>query len=86
MLYILTNLIQYNKMNNNEPNNHIDYISNINFDEASEAWKQNKKSIGNGMYKYICQSVTTNKKVCCKTVYKDSEYCWIHRNKNKNLP
>ena len=57
-------------MNNNEPNNHIDYISNINFDEAREAWKQNKKSIGNGMYKYICQSVTTNKKVCCKKLVK----------------
>jgi hypothetical protein len=54
----------------------------FNFDEASEAWKQNKKSIGNGMYKYICQVVNTNKKVCCKTVYKDSEFCWIHRNKN----
>ena len=73
-------------MNQNEPTNVYDNISNINFDQASEAWKQNKKSIGNGMYKYICQVVSTNNKVCCKTVYKDSEYCWIHRNKNKNLP
>ena len=59
------------------------YEVNIDFDEASEAWKQNKKSIGNGMYKYICQVVTTNKKVCCKTVYKDIEFCWIHRGKTK---
>ena len=73
-------------MNQNEPTNVYVNISNINFDQASEAWKQNKKSIGNGMYKYICQVVSTNNKVCCKTVYKDSEYCWIHRNKNKNLP
>jgi hypothetical protein len=26
---------------------------NIDFDSASEAWKANKKSIGNGMYKYV---------------------------------
>jgi hypothetical protein len=71
-------------MNQNANTNDYGTISNINFDEASEAWKQNKKSIGNGMYKYICQVVTTNKKVCCKVVYKDSEFCWIHRNKNKN--
>jgi hypothetical protein len=71
-------------MNQNANTNDYGTISNINFDEASEAWKQNKKSIGNGMYKYICQVVTTNKKVCCKVVYKDSEFCWIHRNKNNN--
>lgn len=71
-------------MNQNANTNVCDFICDINFDEASEAWKQNKKSIGNGMYKYICQVVNTNKKVCCKTVFKDSEFCWIHRNKNKN--
>ena len=69
-------------MSNNEPVHDCDTISNINFDEASEAWKQNKKSIGNGMYKYICQAVNTNKSLCCKSVYKDSEFCWIHRSKN----
>lgn len=71
-------------MNNNEPVHDYDTISNINFDEASESWKQNKKSIGNGMYKYICQVVNNKNTLCCKTVYKDSEYCWIHRSKNKN--
>jgi|694.fasta_scaffold15380_9 hypothetical protein len=71
-------------MNQNAHTNVYDNISNINFDEASEEWKKNKKSIGNGMYKYICQVVNTNKNICCKTVYKDSEFCWIHRNKNKN--
>jgi len=29
----------------------------INFDEASTAWKLNKKSIGNGCYKYVCVKV-----------------------------
>jgi hypothetical protein len=70
-------------MNNNEPVHDYDTICDINFDEASEAWKQNKKSIGNGMYKYICQVVNTNKTLCCKSVYKDIEFCWIHRSKNK---
>ena len=29
------------------------YEVNIDFDEASREWKKNKKSIGNGEYKYI---------------------------------
>ena len=32
---------------------HILYEVNIDFDEASREWKKNKKSIGNGEYKYI---------------------------------
>ena len=30
------------------------YEVNIDFDAASEAWRTNKKSVGNGFYKYIC--------------------------------
>jgi len=30
------------------------YEVNIDFDGASEAWKANKSSIGNGSYKYVC--------------------------------
>ena len=30
-----------------------EYEVNIDFDEASEAWRANKKYIGNGSYKYI---------------------------------
>ena len=29
------------------------YEVNIDFDEASEAWRANKKYVGNGTYKYI---------------------------------
>ena len=32
----------------------MDMLIKIDFDEASAAWKKNKKSIGNGQYKYIC--------------------------------
>ena len=59
---------------------------NIDFDDASNEWHKNKKSIGNGHYKYIC-SVITNKNpdikiLCNKVCYKDSDKCWIHRNKD----
>ena len=36
----------------------------IDFDSASEAWKANKKSIGNGMYKYVCEKNGRNGSKC----------------------
>jgi hypothetical protein len=55
------------------------YEVNIDFDEASTAWKMNKKYVGNGTYKYIC-SILKKDGICCgKSRYKDSEYCWVHR-------
>ena len=56
------------------------YEVNIDFDAASEAWRSNKKSVGNGCYKYICP-VEKNGIKCGKTCYKQLEYCWKHRNK-----
>ena len=50
----------------------------IDFDEASRAWHANKKSIGNGHYKYIC-TLEKNGIKCGKSCYKDLSYCWIHR-------
>jgi len=35
----------------------------INFDEASAAWRENKKHIGNGVFKYICAYNTSCKRV-----------------------
>ena len=54
------------------------YEVNIDFEEASRAWHANKKSIGNGHYKYIC-TVEKNGIKCGKSCYKDLSYCWIHR-------
>jgi len=54
------------------------YEVNIDFDGSSEAWKNNKKSIGNGSYKYVCTTEKNGKK-CGKTCYKVSLYCWQHR-------
>jgi len=59
------------------------YEVNIDFDEASTSWKQNKKSIGNGQYKYICQKDKTDGTICSKVCYKDMTVCWIHRKTNK---
>ena len=38
------------------------YSVNIDFDEASAAWKKNKKSIGNGCYTYVKYGMTTRSK------------------------
>jgi hypothetical protein len=57
------------------------YEVNIDFDDASVAWRSNKKSVGNGCYKYICPAEKNGIK-CGKTCYKESEYCWQHRNYN----
>ena len=59
------------------------YEVNIDFDAASEAWRANKKSVGNGCYKYICPAEKNDIK-CGKTCYKDLDYCWQHRNYKRN--
>jgi len=64
-------------------------LVDIDFDDASNEWHKNKKSIGNSQYKYIC-TVITNKSsnksnksnnLCNKVCYQLSDKCWIHRNK-----
>lgn len=63
------------------------YEVNIDFDEASEAWKSNKKYIGNGTYKYMCCGHYKNGKPCNRTatfdildLKDDGMYCKIHKN------
>jgi hypothetical protein len=57
------------------------YEVNIDFDEASSAWRSNKKYIGNGQYKYVCPQEKQDGSICKKVCYKGSEYCWSHRKK-----
>jgi hypothetical protein len=57
---------------------------NIDFDGASEAGKNNKKSIGNSSYKYICIAEKNGIK-CGKSCYKALSYCWQHRKYNEKL-
>ena len=54
------------------------YQVNIDFDEASECWRKNKKPIGNGCYKYICLQKTDSGKPCKRNPEKNSDFCKIH--------
>jgi hypothetical protein len=54
------------------------YEVNIDFDEASEAWKANKKSIGNGSYKYVCAKRGKNNNMCIKKCLPGEIYCKTH--------
>ena len=59
------------------------YVS-IDFDEASEAWRQNKKHIGQGHFKYICSIEKKDGAKCGNSCYKNSQFCWAHRGYNNN--
>jgi len=70
---------EVNTVSNIESNERVLYEVNIDFDEASRAWRSNKKSMGNGQYKYVCVSEKDGIK-CGKVCYKELSYCWPHRN------
>jgi hypothetical protein len=53
----------------------------IDFDIASESWKYNKKSIGNGNYKYICCVLKANGEKCNIKCINGEQYCRIHNKK-----
>ena len=62
------------------------YDNKIDFDEASEAWKSNKISIGNGIYRYVCQRRGQYNNSCTKKCLQGEDYCETHLkmiNKNK---
>jgi hypothetical protein len=54
------------------------YEVNIDFDEASEAWKANKRSIGNGSYKYVCAKKSKNNSCCLRKCLPGEIYCKTH--------
>jgi hypothetical protein len=59
------------------------FTVDINFDEASEAWRSNKKSTGNGCYKYICLAKTKMGKPCCRLSLVGEDYCKLHSKYSK---
>jgi len=63
-----------------ERENIVLYMVEIDFDEASTAWKKNKKSIGNGSYKYICCCETKSGTQCKRESMKGHNCCKIHLN------
>jgi hypothetical protein len=54
------------------------YNVEINFDEASEAWRANKKYVGNGHYKYICCQKTKSGNQCKRESLKFCDHCKMH--------
>jgi hypothetical protein len=54
------------------------YKVNIDFDEASEAWKQNKLSQGNGTYRYRCLKPGKNGAKCIKKCLPNEDFCLVH--------
>ena len=54
------------------------YEVNIDFDGASEAWKANKRSIGNGSYKYVCAKIGINNNYCIAKCLPGEKYCRTH--------
>jgi hypothetical protein len=59
--------------------NHL-FEVNIDFDEASAAWKENKMSKGDGTYRYICRGLTKTGKKCARIPVAGSDYCKCHQN------
>ena len=50
--------------------------------ELREAWKANKKSTGNGCYKYVCGHISLKTGKKCMRELKDScDKCHYHRKK-----
>jgi hypothetical protein len=66
------------QIRNKVSNEMVQYEVNIDFDEAISAWRTNKKSMGNGQYKYICVAEKDGIK-CGKVCYKELSYCWNHK-------
>ncbi len=50
----------------------------IDFDDASKCWIENKKSIGNGMYKYVCAKRGHNNNMCISKCLPGEIYCRTH--------
>lgn len=60
------------------------YEVDIDFDGASEAWRSNKKSLGNGHYKYVCEGFTKTGKKCVREPAATCAFCKLH-NKINNI-
>lgn len=61
------------------------YDVNIDFDQASKMWRNNKISIGNGSYKYICSALCKTGKKCRNKPLKNKQVCHIHNKKNRKI-
>ena len=60
-------------------NSNPPYSVNIDFDESSAAWKQNKKKQANGMYSYICVGLNKQGNPCKRKPLDNCEFCRLHK-------
>ena len=67
--------ISYKKKENKSKSN-LEFV--YDFDYASECWKSNKKYVGNGCYKYMCQGVTKKGNPCVRTALQGEINCKMH--------
>tara|TARA_Y100001958_G_C21241221_1_gene569041 strand:+ start:2118 stop:2315 length:198 start_codon:yes stop_codon:yes gene_type:complete len=56
------------------------YIVEIDFDTAQKEWRENKKALGNGVFKYICGYPTKSGGKCSKPPSHNGR-CHIHKYK-----
>ena len=52
----------------------MEYSVDIDFDEASRAWRANKKKNKDGSFSYICGATCTNGKACTKVNCKNVKH------------
>lgn len=57
------------------------YSVEIDFDGAQKAWRENKKALDNGVFKYICGYPTKSGGKCSKPPSHNGR-CHIHKYKN----
>jgi hypothetical protein len=55
------------------------------FDEASKEWNANKRKVGNGCYKYICNFQCKSGNLCKREAKCHEEYCSTHLRKNISI-
>jgi hypothetical protein len=63
----------------NPVKSHRELEVNIDFDDASQAWRANKQSLRNGSFKYICEAKTKMNESCKKKPLQGSSFCNVHQ-------
>jgi len=54
---------------------------NIDFDEASRCWNQNKKRLASGTYVYVCGADLKQGGYCQRRPEKNNDHCYLHKSK-----
>ena len=57
------------------------YKVDIDFDDASHYWRENKEYIGNGSFKYVCESICKNGNKCVQKCVTGKPCCKMHLKK-----